>query len=196
MTKEQLLDFLQNKRSATAGVASVQQTLRADQEKLEKGKKKFSKTIIAFAILAVLTLLFQSGAAGVFTFAAIAIGLYALKYFRYISPANEAIQKDQATLQQELNDPFYQQEAKEFPEKFYNYWDALRLWKLVNENRARDLQEAFNILETQHFQEDQLAAQEEIRSLQEDIAASTHSAAVNSGIAAVSSTISAFNSRK
>ena len=72
----------------------------------------------------------------------------------------------------------------------------MRLWKLVNENRARDLQEAFNILETQHFQEDQLAAQEEIKSLQEDIAASTHSAAVNSGIAAVSSTISAFNSRK
>ena len=117
-------------------------------------------------------------------------------YLLYISPANEAIKKDQVALQQELNDPFYQQEAKEFPEKFYNYWDVLRLWKLVNENRARDLQEAFNILETQHFQEDQLAAQEEIKSLQEDIAASTHSAAVNSGIAAVSSTISAFNSRK
>lgn len=196
MTREELLDFLKNKRSATAGVASVQQALAADQDKLAKDKKRFHKTIIGFGILAVAALLLQSGASLVITSAAIAIGLFVFKYLHYLSPTNEVIQKDQASLQQELANPVYQQEANGFPEKFYNYWDALRLWKLVNENRARDLQEAFNLLETQHFQEDQLAAQEEIKSLQADIAANAHATAVNSGIAAVSSTISALNSRK
>ncbi|WP_349603645.1 hypothetical protein [Lactiplantibacillus plantarum] len=187
MTREELLDFLKNKRSATAGVASAQQALAADQDKLAKDKKRFHKTIIGFGILAVAALLLQSGASLVITSAAIAIGLFVFKYLHYLSPTNEVIQKDQASLQQEANG---------FPEKFYNYWDALRLWKLVNENRARNLQEAFNLLETQHFQEDQLAAQEEIKSLQADIAANAHATAVNSGIAAVSSTISALNSRK
>ncbi|ADN97956.1 hypothetical protein Nizo2494_0851 [Lactiplantibacillus plantarum] len=190
------MDFLKNKRSATAGVASAQQALAADQDKLAKDKKRFHKTIIGFGILAVAALLLQSGASLVITSAAIAIGLFVFKYLHYLSPTNEVIQKDQASLQQELANPVYQQEANGFPEKFYNYWDALRLWKLVNENRARDLQEAFNLLETQHFQEDQLAAQEEIKSLQADIAANAHATAVNSGIAAVSSTISALNSRK
>lgn len=91
-----------------------------------------------------------------------------------------------------MNDPIYQNGRKGFPEKFYNYWDALRLWNLVNENRARDLQDAFNILENQHFQESQMQIQAEIKSLQEDIAASSHRAAVNSGIAAASTTISAI----
>lgn len=196
MTKEQLLDFLQNKRSATAGVASAQQALAADREKLATDKKRFHKTIITFAVLAVVALLFESGAGVVVTCAVIAVGLFAFRYLHYLAPTNEAIQKDQATLQDELANPVYQQEANGFPEKFYNYWDALRLWKLVNENRTLDLQAAFNLLETQHYQEDQLAAQEEIKSLQADIAANAHKTAVNSGIAAVSSTISAWNSRK
>ena len=57
MTKEQLLEFLKSKRNATAGVAAVQQALKVDQEKLERAKKMFHKTIITFAVF---TLYFAS----------------------------------------------------------------------------------------------------------------------------------------
>ena len=88
MTREELLDFLKNKRSATAGVASAQQALAADQDKLAKDKKRFHKTIIGFGILAVAALLLQSGASLVITSAAIAIGLFVFKYLHYLSPTN------------------------------------------------------------------------------------------------------------
>ncbi|WP_186822565.1 hypothetical protein [Streptococcus sp. HMSC034E03] len=51
------------------------------------------------------------------------------------------------------------------------------------------LQEAYNLLETQQFQENQLSIQEETRALQHDIASSAR-------VAAVGSVISAFNTRK
>lgn len=104
-----------------------------------------------------------------------------------LANAQAALKVAQANGQASITDD-YVQGADGFPEKFYNYWDVLRLWNLVNENRATSLQEAFNLLETQHFQEDQLSMQAEMNRLQEDIATS-------SKITAVASTVTAFNTR-
>ncbi|PWG00021.1 hypothetical protein [Levilactobacillus bambusae] len=193
MTKDELLNYLLEKRSDTAGVAKAKQTLATDQSKLAKGKQKFHKTIIASLIMAVLFMFTDEKGVMMF-FAVIAVAFIGLKLVLYIMPANEAIQKDQADLQTELDNPIYQAGAKGFPEKFYNYSDAFRLWKLISENRAGDLQSAFNLLETQHFQEDQMSIQEEIKGLQEDIAENARKTAANSRTAAVSSTIGAINS--
>ena len=104
-----------------------------------------------------------------------------------LANAQAALKVAQANGQESIT-AAYVQGADGFPEKFYNYWDALRLWKLGNENRATSLQEAFNLLETQHFQEDQLSMQAEMNRLQADIA-------TNSKIA-VASTVTAFNTRR
>ncbi|ATO45070.1 hypothetical protein [Loigolactobacillus coryniformis] len=192
MTREQLLDFLMGKRQATAGVADAQQNLSADQEALVNGKKKFRKINIVLIILAVLSGVTMDTIVdfgGPIVFGGLAIALWIYRKNHYIQPASEAIEKDKIAVQQALEDPVYVQGADGFPEKFYNYWDALRLWKLVNENRATSLQEAFNLLETQHFQEDQLSMQAEMNSLQADIA-------TNSKIAAVASTVTAFNTTR
>lgn len=164
----------------------VQQNLVTNQNKLNAGKLKFRKTIIGFWILDVL-LVISSGTEGIAPFMVITLGLMAFKYFVFIRPAQQNVAKDKSNLETELKEPKYQAGAKDFPEKFYNYSDAFRLWKLVSENRVDDLHSAFNLLETQHFQEDQLATQEEIKSLQQDIAGNAH-------LAAISSTFSAFNS--
>lgn len=135
-----------------------------------------------------------TGLPAVFLFGGIAVILMVFKNYHYIAPAKNAVNETNQVLQVAMADPVYQKSMQSFPEKFYNYSDAFRLWKLVSENRARDLQEAFNILEMQHYHEDQLSIQEEIKGLQQDIAANSKAAASSARVAAVSSTVSAMNS--
>ncbi|TWT10370.1 hypothetical protein [Streptococcus sp. sy004] len=59
-----------------------------------------------------------------------------------------------------VNDSAYLEVKLGFPEKFYNYHDIYRLYKLIEEYRADSLKEAFNLLESQHFQENQQFYQE------------------------------------
>ncbi|MGR3741203.1 hypothetical protein [Companilactobacillus sp. DQM5] len=191
MTKEELLNYLHEKRSQTVGVANAQQNLNIAERKLTKGKRKFHRTIITLWILAGIYLLTDIKQYA-WVFAIPALILMAIKYFFYIMPANELVGKKKEELQVEIDNPVYQNGSKGFPEKFYNYTDAYRLYKLVEENRARDLQEAFNLLETQHFQEDQMSIQEEIKAMQQDIADNTKSAATSAGIAAAASTFNAL----
>lgn len=106
----------------------------------------------------------------------------------YIHLFNEQIAKDQAKLSEELDSPVYQNGKNRFPEKFYNYGDVYLLWKLVSENRATTLQEAFNLLETQQYRANQMAIQEQIKAIQEDTARSAKIAAVASTVSAVNST--------
>lgn len=186
MDRTELLDFLMNKRSITAGVAMVQQRLNEAQAKIEKGKKKFRGILIALWIF-MLLVLFGGGFKTAMPLILIIVAIYGYKYMRFIMPGKEAETQALADLDAETSNADYIAGKQGFPEKFYNYFDIFRLWKLIDENRARDLQEAFNILETQQFQETQLSMQEEMRGLQQDIAA-------NSRLAAVSSTVSAFNS--
>ena len=73
-----------------------------------------------------------------------------------------------------------------FPRKFYNYRDINRLYYLIEEGRAHELKEAYNLLEQQQFNETQISMQNEMLNLQQDIASS-------SKISAVASTLTAYN---
>ncbi|MBZ4026573.1 hypothetical protein [Lactobacillus johnsonii] len=194
MDRNELLNYLDQKRMETAGVAQAQQNLSDDKNRLENAKRKWRKTIIFLWILVVIGGLnnqtgdfFSLGDALVGSI--LPAGLMIFKYFKYIKPLNEQITKDQAKLNEELNNLVYQNGKNGFPEKFYNYGDVYLLWKLVSENRATTLQEAFNLLETQQYRANQMAIQEQIKAIQEDTARSAK-------IAAVASTVSAVNSAR
>lgn len=193
MDRNELLNYLDQKRMETAGVAQAQQTLSDDKNRLENAKRKWRKTIIFLWILVVIGGLnnqtgdfFSLGDALVGSI--LPAGLMIFKYFKYIKPLNEQIAKDQVKLNEELNNPVYQNGKNGFPEKFYNYGDVYLLWKLVSENRATTLQEAFNLLETQQYRANQMAIQEQIKAIQEDTARSAKIAAVASTVSAVNST--------
>jgi hypothetical protein len=187
--KEEILQYLQEKRNATAGVAMLQQKLQEAQMRVEVAEKKFRKTIIALWVLAIGTVLGMAGEGNHILLAivlfSIAILLMVHKHKHYTMPAEQVKEQIQADLQNEMASSAYQTGRQGFPEKFYNYADILRLWQLVDENRARDLQEAFNILETQQYRENKLSMQEEIKGLQQDIAQSSR-------LTAISSTFSAY----
>lgn len=88
-----------------------------------------------------------------------------------------------------ISTPGYLDGKNDFPEKFYNYHDIYRLYGLIKEYRADSLKEAFNLLETQHFQESQQAHQEQIAMLQEDMAKSAK-------ISAAANVVTAYNTAK
>lgn len=165
MDRNELLNYLDQKRMETAGVAQAQQTLSDDKNRLENAKRKWRKTIIFLWILVGISFFGYNpsdpNSLGSILFGAILpAGLMIFKYFKYIKPLNEQIAKDQVKLNEELNNPVYQNGKNGFPEKFYNYGDVYLLWKLVSENRATTLQEAFNLLETQQYRANQMAIQE------------------------------------
>ena len=92
-------------------------------------------------------------------------------------------------LRQARTNPEYQNGARDFPAKFYNYYDISRLWNIISEGRAASLIEAYNLLETQQFQQDQMAIQEDIRRLNREIAAA-------SKVNAAASVITAYKTSK
>ncbi len=54
MDRNELLNYLDQKRMETAGVAQAQQTLSDDKNRLENAKRKWRKTIIFLWILVVI----------------------------------------------------------------------------------------------------------------------------------------------
>ena len=190
MTREEILQYLQDKRELTAPVAVTLKNLQEKQAKLTKAKQFLGKTIIGMFILTLLILITDSGR-GLerFVFLMIGIVLFGGRRLFLIQPAEAELEQAQKLHNTEISQPGYINGKKNFPEKFYNYSDTYRLYKLVEEGRALTLQEAYNLLETQQFQENQLSIQEETRALQHDIASSAR-------VAAVGSVISAFNTRK
>lgn len=190
MTREEILQYLQDKRELTAPVAVILKNLHEKQTKLTKAKQFLGKTIIAMFVLTFLILITGSGR-GLerFVFLVIGIVLFGGRQLFLIQPAEAELEQAQKLHNTEISQSGYINGKKNFPEKFYNYSDTYRLYKLVEEGRALTLQEAYNLLETQQFQENQLSIQEETRALQHDIASSAR-------VAAVGSVISAFNTRK
>lgn len=190
MTREEILQYLQDKRELTAPVAVTLKNLQEKQTKLTKAKQFLGKTIIAMFVLTFLILITGSGR-GLerFVFLVIGIVLFGGRQLFLIQPAEAELEQAQKLHNTEISQSGYINGKKNFPEKFYNYSDTYRLYKLVEEGRALTLQEAYNLLETQQFQENQLSIQEETRALQHDIASSAR-------VAAVGSVISAFNTRK
>lgn len=191
MDKNESIAYLQDRKILTARVATAENRLSQAQANLEYAKRKWRKTIIGFIAFLALAL-FNGGVQGddiigFFLFAAVPAFLIYRKITHWIQPAQHELDEATASLTQERNDPNYLKGMQGFPEKFYNYADVYRLHKLMTENRADTLKEAYTLLESQHFYEDQLSVQEEIRSLQADTAASAKTAAVASSIAAASS---------
>ncbi len=207
MDREEILNYLSEKKRLTAPVATAENNVRAAERNYEKARKKWKWGInvsIVFLILYVLFFLsgdrrlfffdehhnFQAGGlGGIILFGGILFLLLYAKSLRYTNPAEKKLVEAQNILKQEKNKPDYINGSKNFPAKFYNYSDLFYLWNFINEGRAESLKEAYNLLEMQQFQQDQIAIQEDIRHLQQETATS-------SKVNATASVIAAYNTAK
>lgn len=185
MNKVEALEYLVSKRKVTAPVAQALNAKNDARRAYDGAFKKWNGRIIVLLIL--FFLLIREPQSWLFFFlpATILIGFK----LKQLIPGKEALDKATAQYDVEINRSVYIEGMKGFPSQFYNHADCYRLWRLLDEGRAEDLKEAFNLLETQHFYEDQLSVQEEIKSLQHDIAKSSRISAVTSTVSAVNSTI-------
>lgn len=204
MDKKEMLDYLSEKKQLTAPVATAENNVRAAEAGYEKARKKWKWGINILIVLVVLFIwyfltgdrrlfyfdenhTFQAGGlGGIILFGGILLLLLYVKSRRYTNPAKGKLAEAQNILQQGKNKPDYRNGLKNFPEKFYNYSALVCLWKIINEERAESLKEAYNLLEMQQFQEDQMAIQEDIRRLQQETATA-------SKVNAAASVVTAYN---
>ncbi|OUN33937.1 hypothetical protein [Lachnoclostridium sp. An76] len=207
MNKQEILNYLAEKKRITAPVAIAEDNANKAERNYEKATKKWKAGIIVlgvcFAFWFVCGLLIVhdtnlfyldrngspqiGGLGGSLLFGALlAIVLY-MKQNRYVKPADHKLAEALSALEQAKSNPAYQNGAKDFPAKFYNYYDIYHLWNFINEGRADSLKEAYNLLETHQFQQDQMAIQEEIRRLQQDTATASTVTAAASVVNAVNS---------
>lgn len=165
MNKEETLKYLQEKQQLTVAVQNARHDLATANEQLnlvnDQFKKRLLITVIAGVIVPFLTLnstifyvLWLLGWWTVF------IGLFVMKS-RQGKELKTQIQSAKENLNNEQNKREYLAGTNDFPNKFYSYWTIDRLIKLVKDNRAVTLQDAFNLAENQDFQNDQLALQQE-----------------------------------
>ena len=209
MNKKELLNYLSEKKRLTAPVAMAQEN--ADQAELnyDKSLKKWKGGIIVLFVIFVFYVLVGlllgrdmnliyfdkyeqlqiGGLGGTLLFGGLLSLLLYVRQILYVKPAEDNIAEALHILAQEKNNPDYKNGAKNFPSKFYNYYDLYYLWNFINEGRADDLKEAYNLLETQQFQQDQMAIQADIRRLQQE-------AATTSKVNAAASVITAYNTAK
>lgn len=206
MNKQEILNYLAEKKRITAPVAVAESNVNKAEQNYEKTTKKWKAGIIVLGVCFAFwfvwllighdTNLFYldhngspqiGGLGGSLLFGALlAIVLY-MKQNRYVKPADHKLAEALSALEQAKNNPDYQNGAKDFPAKFYNYYDIYHLWNFINEGRADSLKEAYNLLETHQFQQDQMAIQEEIRRLQQDTATASTATAAASVVNAVNS---------
>ncbi len=207
MNKKEILDYLSEKKRLTAPVATAENKVRAAEQNYEKARKRWKWGINVSIVLLILYVLFflsgdrrlfffnehhvfqAGGLGGIILFGGILFLLLYVKNLRYTKPAESKLAEAQSILKQEKSKPDYINGSKNFPAKFYNYSDLFYLWNFINEGRAESLKEAYNLLETQQFQKNQMAIQEEIRRLQQETATS-------SKVNAAASVIAAYNTAK
>lgn len=207
MSKKEILDYLSAKKRLTLPIATAENNVRTAERNYEKARKKWKWGINILIVLVVLYIWFflsgdrslfsfnehhtlqAGGLGGIILFGGILLLLLYIKNLRYTNPAKNKLAEAQNILRQEKNNPDYINGSKNFPAKFYNYSDLFRLWSIINEERAESLKEAYNLLETQQFHQDQMAIQEDIRRLQQETATS-------SKINAAASVVTAFNTAK
>ena len=207
MNKQEILNYLAEKKRITAPVAIAEDNANKAERNYEKATKKWKAGIIVLGVcfafwficgllIARDTNLFYldhngspqiGGLGGSLLFGALLAVLLYMKQNRYVKPADHKLAEALSALEQAKNNPDYQNGAKDFPAKFYNYYDIYHLWNFINDGRADSLKEAYNLLETHQFQQDQLAIQEEIRRLQQDTATASTVTAAASVVNAVNS---------
>lgn len=207
MSKKETLDYLSEKKRLTAPVATAEDNVRAAEWNYEKARKKWKwgiNILLVFLILFIGSFLSgdhrliyfnerhviqAGGLGGIISFGGILSLLLYVKSLCYTTPAEKKLTEAQDILKQEKNKPDYINGSKNFPAKFYNYSDLFCLWKIINEERAESLKEAYNLLETQQFQKEQMAIQEDIRRLQ-------YETATASKVNAAASVVTAYNTAK
>lgn len=207
MSKKEILDYLAEKKRLTLPVAIAENRERTAECNYEKARKKWKwgiKILFVFLILYIWYFLsedrrlfyfdehhtFQAGGlGGIILFGGILLLLLYVKSLLYTTPAEKKLTEAQNILKQEKNKPDYINGSKNFPAKFYNYSDLFCLWKIIDEERAESLKEAYNLLETQQFQQDQMAMQEDIRRLQQETV-------IASKVNAAASVVTAYNTAK
>ncbi|MHA8109931.1 hypothetical protein ACYATP_00070 [Lactobacillaceae bacterium Melli_B4] len=206
MNKNEILNYLAEKRQLTAPVAFARNEFNNKKIELREIKKEKWKLLIwgcgFWFVFMILKNLYDgvnnylttptdssSDLDGIIFFVPIVlmIVLIILKRKKFIEPAQREVYKSLQALKEEENNPNYMNGVNGFPQEFYNYTDIFRLYKLISEGRADTLKEAYNLLETQHFYEDQASRQEEIRSLQQDTANSARWSAIAASIVAYNS---------
>lgn len=207
MNKQEILNYLAEKKRVTASVAAAENRERKARMNYEKAVRKWRVGIVILLILTVAYIWFcftgdlglfyidgngmpqAGGIGGLLLFGGLSVLLLYIKINRYVKPADSEWAAARNNLQKARTNPEYQNGVRDFPAKFYNYYDISRLWNFINEGRAASLKEAYNLLETQQFQQDQMAIQEDIRCLNQEIAAA-------SKVNAAASVITAYNTAK
>lgn len=146
MNREELLQFLEKKKVATAPVAAAEKSFRECQGRLNQAEAKWRKIIMIFAGLAAVWLLLGilggdfngiyidrhgnlqlGGLGGTMLWGAVAAALIFIKQKMYVSPAEEVYAEAAEALKIAKSNSDYMNEAKDFPEKFYNYSDIFTL---------------------------------------------------------------------
>ncbi len=207
MDKQEILNFLSEKKRVTAPVAAAEDSVDRAEKNYEMAKKKWRGGIVILLILTLAYLRFCSkgnfglfyfnergviqagGIGGLILFGGLSALLLYIKITRYIKPAEHELANALSILRQAKDTPAYQNGAKDFSAKFYNYSDVYHLWNFINEGRAETLKEAYNLLETNQFQQNQMEIQADIRRLQQEIV-------TTSKVNAAASVITAYNTAK
>lgn len=199
MTKEEILTYLFAKRDLTAGVQDARHDAYEAKQAFEAKTKSLKRQTIGIVIGLMILLPFTT--ASVFKIAGGFIGeiaafacwggmVYAIiLYFQKKKAAAQVVEQANEKITQAMSEQAYIDGKADFPDKFYSFWTIDRLIHLINENRATSLQEAFNVAETQDFQNDQL-------SLQQENLAVSQSTNKMSAISAAANVFTAFNTRK
>lgn len=214
MSKEEILGYLAEKKRLTLPVATAENNMRVAERNYEKARKKWKLGIGVLMVFLIIYILFflsgdhdlfyfneydtfqAGGLGGIILFGGILLILLYIKKLRYTNPAEKKLTEAQSILKQEKSKPDYINGSKNFPAKFYNYSDLYCLWNIINEERAESLKEAYNLLETQQFRQDQMAIQEDIRRLQQETATASKVNAAASVVTAYSTTKTARRLRK
>lgn len=187
MSKEQILENLLRKRQVLAPVANIEHQINSKRQEIYTLAPKYVKVMMGLGIFGLICLAGpDKGVALLFFGIAGAIFYFKNQKMNELRGESSALYSQLAKLQA---NPNYKAESEGFPKKFYNYHDVNRLYYLIEEGRALELREAFNLLENQQYKETQLDIQNEMRNLQKDIANSSR-------VTAVSSVITAINTRK
>lgn len=154
MTKEEMLDYLENKRNLTVGVNNAE---HAREDMKFKYKAIYIGMVVVLPIMAVVTayapLFVGPLVVGLWEFAIPVIIVLRITSGR---KTKKAIRDARNNLNAEYNRPEYVGGQEGFPSKFYSYTAISKLMNLIQENRAASLQEAYNLLETQGIREEQL----------------------------------------
>ncbi|WP_261810859.1 hypothetical protein [Levilactobacillus humaensis] len=199
MTKEEILTYLFAKRDLTAGVQDARHNAYEAQQAFEAKAKSLKRQTILIVVggffltpvvaSAVVPIVGPS-LAGIVAVACWVGLIYAIiLYFQKKKVAAQDVEQANEKIAQAMSEQAYIDGKADFPDKFYSFWTIDRLIHLINENRATSLQEAFNVAETQDFQNDQL-------SLQQENLAVSQSTNKMSAISAAANVFTALNTRK